>query len=77
MVCAGVTDITGSTLTVMGIWAEDVHPFKSPVTVYVIEEEGLAITFEPVVELNAVEGLHAYVLAPLANNPTGCPLQMV
>ncbi len=37
------------------------HPFRSPVTVYVVGEDGLAVTLAPVVELNAVDGLHEYV----------------
>ena len=34
-----------------------VHPNASPVTVYVMVEDGLAITLEPVVVFSDVEGL--------------------
>ena len=40
-------------------------------------EDGLAITLGPVVIFNAVEGLHEYVLAPLAVSVVFCPVQMV
>jgi hypothetical protein len=40
-------------------------------------EEGLAVTVEPVVALNAFAGLHTYVLAPLAVSVADCPLQIV
>jgi hypothetical protein len=39
-----------------------------PVTVYVIVVFGFAVTDEPVVALNAVEGVHVYELAPPAVN---------
>ena len=68
---------TGSGLTFTVICAEEVHPLISPVTVYVVEADGLAETLAPVVALNAVEGLHVYVLAPLALSVIDCPLHIV
>ena len=73
----GDTMITGIGFTVTLICDVAVHPFKSPVTVYVIVEDGLAVTLAPVVALNAVEGLHAYVFAPLAVSVADCPVQIV
>ena len=55
--------------------AVTVHPDASPVTVQVVVEDGFAVTLEPVVALNAVDGLHEYVLAPDAVNVTDCPEQ--
>jgi hypothetical protein len=37
-----------------------------PVTVYVVVETGVAVTLAPVVALRPAEGLHEYVVAPLA-----------
>jgi hypothetical protein len=57
----------GSGATVIGTVAVLVHPFPSvPVTVYVIEEPGVAFTVPPVVALNPVEDAHVYVLPPVA-----------
>jgi hypothetical protein len=53
----GGTVITGKGLTVTVTCAVAVHPLLSPVTVYVVVVVGLAITNEPVVELNPVGGL--------------------
>jgi len=49
---------TGSWLTLTVTCAVDVHPFKFPVTIYVVVETGFAVTLVPVVELNAVDGVH-------------------
>ena len=55
---AGVLTLTtGDGLIVTVDCAVAVQPFTSPVTVYVVVEEGLAVTDEPVVEFNAVDGL--------------------
>jgi len=51
-----------------------------PVTVYVVVEDGFAVTLAVLVALNPVEGLHAYVPpppAPLAVSTTEPPLQKV
>ena len=54
-----VTLITGRGFTFTVTCAEAVHPLISvPVTVYVVVEAGFAVTEEPVVALNAVDGLH-------------------
>jgi hypothetical protein len=53
----GGTVTTGEGLTVTVTCVEAVHPFKSPTTVYVAVEVGLAVTEEPVVALNPVAGL--------------------
>jgi hypothetical protein len=62
----GETVTTGTGFTVTVTCAVAVQPSASPVTVYVVVEAGVAVTVEPVVELNPVEGLHVYVFAPLA-----------
>ena len=54
----GETTITGSGFTDTVICAVAVHPFKLPVTLYVIVEDGVATTLAPVVALNDVDGLH-------------------
>ena len=46
-------------------------------TVYVVVEVGLAVTLEPVEELNVEDGLHVYVLAPKALSRVDCPLQIL
>ena len=71
----------GETVSVMPLMetvtcADAVQPFKSPTTVYVVVEGGNACTDEPVVLLNPVAGLHAYVFAPEAVNVAGSPLQI-
>ena len=51
---------TASTIpfTVTVTWAEAVHPFVVPITVYVVVEVGLADTLEPVELLNEADGDH-------------------
>src|SRR5947207_10400439 len=73
---ATVTTGRGFTFTVTCVDA--VHPLTSvPVTVYVVVEVGLAVTGEPVVELSAVDGVHKYVVAPLAVSvAVCCPTQI-
>ena len=58
IVIFGETVNTGIGFIVTVTCAVDVHPDASPVTVYVVVEDGLAVTLEPVVELKLVEGLH-------------------
>jgi len=48
-------------------------PAAVPTTVYVVVEPGLAVTLAPVVALRPAPGLHVYVAAPLAVNPTLLP----
>ena len=62
----GVTVITGSGFTVTATCVDDVHPLLSvPVTVYVV------------VALNAVAGVHEYVVAPFAVSVAlCCPTQI-
>ena len=69
--------MTGWLAMVTVTCAVAVHPNASPVTVYVIVEDGLATTVGPVVVLRDVEGLQEYVLAPLAVSVVFCPVQMV
>ena len=57
-IVTGDTLITGWLDIVTVTCAVAVHPNASPVTVYVIVEDGLAITEGPVVVLSDVEGLH-------------------
>ena len=54
----GVTEITGMGLTVTVTCVVPTHPFKSPVTVYVVVERGVAVTIEPVALLNVAAGPH-------------------
>src|SRR5258706_5359746 len=65
----------GSTVTV--ICAEADHPLESvPIAVDEFVEDGLAVSDDPAVELNAVAGLQEYVLAPPAVRVTDCPAQI-
>ena len=68
----------GSGLTVTVTLPVLVQPPASvPVTVYVIVTVGVAVTEAPVVALNAVDGVHTYVLAPLAVSGADCPEHIV
>lgn len=70
--------VTLTVVTVTVACAVDVQPFASvPVTVYVVVEDGLAVTDEPVDELRFVDGLQVYVCAPLALSVVDWPLQIV
>ncbi len=53
------------------------QPNKSPTTVYVVVEIGLAVTLAAVEELSEEDGLHKYEFAPIAFNVVDCPAQMV
>ena len=57
---AGVATVTiGSGLTVTVTCAVAVQPLASvPVTVYVVVEDGFAVTLEPAVALRFVAGVH-------------------
>jgi hypothetical protein len=77
IVCEATVKV-GVGLTVIVAVAVLVHPEADvPVTVYAVVTVGLAVTALPVVALNPVEGLHVYVLAPLAVNEVDEPLQIV
>jgi hypothetical protein len=52
------TETTGGRLTLTVICAEELHPFRSPTTVYVVVEAGLAVTLAAVDEFNDDDGLH-------------------
>jgi hypothetical protein len=64
--------VLGETITVTVVTETvpcpvEVQPLISvPATVYVMFDVGFAVTDEPVVELNAVDGDHVYVFAPPA-----------
>ena len=58
MAGGGVTVTTGSGFTVTVTCVVAVQPLLSvPVTVYVVVEDGFAVTDEPVVELRFVDGV--------------------
>jgi hypothetical protein len=59
MVMFGETVTAGTGFIVTVTCAEALQELLSvPVTVYIIVEDGEAVTVEPVVELNPVAGLH-------------------
>lgn len=71
-------------LTVMFAWEltatamdfEAVQPFEPvPVTVYVVETEGVAITELPLLTFNVAAGVHAYEFAPETLNDAEVPGQ--
>jgi len=69
--------LTGTVFTVTVVLAADLQPFTSvPVTVYVVVEEGLAVTGVPVVAESPVDGLHAYVTLPEAVSGVELPLHI-
>jgi hypothetical protein len=70
-----ITTGNGFTLTVVVVTAVQVPAV--PVMVYTVVTVGLAVTLEPVVELNPVPGLHTYVEAPVAVSVVELPLQIV
>ena len=54
------------------------QPFESvPVTVYIVVVDGFAITLAVFVALNPVDGVHTYVVAPLAVKAVLKPSQIV
>src|SRR5262249_25466852 len=75
MAGGGVIDTTGGGLTVTVTCAVAEHPPDVPVTVYVVVLAGLAVTEDPVVELNPVAGDQVYVVAPLTVRVAGWPMQ--
>jgi hypothetical protein len=70
------TVTTGSGLTVTVTCPVAEHPLEVPVTVYVVVVVGFAVTGEPVDALSPVEGVHEYVVAPVAVSVVDCPLQI-
>ena len=70
-----VSEPPGFTVTVAVVTAEQVPAV--PVIVYTVVDAGLAVTLDPLVELNPVPGDHAYVAAPLADNTAELPEQIV
>ena len=54
-----------------------VQPFDVPVTVYVVVTNGVAVTLTVFVALKPVDGLHTYVVAPLAVKVVVPPAQIV
>ena len=69
------TSPVGSGFTVTSTLADEEHPFKVPVTVYVVVNSGLAVTVGPVVTFKPKAGLQIYVVAPLAVSTTLPPEQ--
>ena len=58
MVSSGETESEGKGFTVTVTWDVAVHPSRSPTTVYVVVEDGVAVTFGPEEELSVADGLH-------------------
>ena len=58
MVSSGDTNTFGDGFTLTVSCAVDEQPFELPVTVYVVVEEGLAMTLEPMDALSVEAGLH-------------------
>ena len=56
------TGCAGTLIIVIETVAEAVQPLNVPVTVYIVEVVGLAVTLAPVVALRPVAGAHAYVV---------------
>ena len=59
MVLPGETVTAGNGFTVTVACAVAVQPLRSPVTVYVVVDNGDAITLAPVDELSVEDGLQA------------------
>ena len=69
---------TGKAFTVTVAWSVFTQPFESvPVTVYIVVVDGFAITLAVFVALNPVDGVHTYVVAPLAVKAVLKPSQIV
>ena len=77
IVAAGETETTGRGFTVTVVCAVEVQPLRFPVTVYVVDEIGFAVTLEPADELSDDDGLHEYEFAPPADSTADCPVQIV
>ena len=60
------TETVGKPITETWMVARFVQVACEPIIEYVVVTVGLAVTFAPTVALNAVFGLHEYVVAPLA-----------
>ena len=74
---APLPDVTtfGRAVTVTAIVLVALQPPLVPVTVYVMFDNGLVVTFAPDVALSAVAGDHAYEPAPLTVNDVDEPEQ--
>jgi hypothetical protein len=70
------TETDGTVFTVIATVVVPVHPLTAvPVTVYVVEVVGFAVTEDPVTALSPVEGDHAYEAAPETRIDADPPLQ--
>jgi hypothetical protein len=77
VIVAGVTTTAGTGFTITVTVVKLVQPAAVvPVMVYVVVAVGVAVTVAPLVALNPVAGVHAYVLAPLAVRLVEAPAQM-